>query len=228
MTLQKDFEARLAVGDVTVTSRDVEMLRAIDRCGSMHRAAETLGRSYPHLQRRLVEIEEAAGPLTERERGGSDGGGTVLTTAARDLLGQFSRLRAELDGVASVTESTLAGTVTDRDGEIATVETDAGPVTALVPEEATDVEVCVRSDAVVLRAPDALTDDDTSLRNELPGSVAAVESGDAVAEVAVTLDGGPRLVALVTAGSRSSLALEPGRKVVASFKATATRGVSAE
>ena len=69
MTLQKDFEARLAVGDVTVTSRDVEMLRAIDRCGSMHRAAETLGRSYPHLQRRLVEIEEAAGPLTERERG---------------------------------------------------------------------------------------------------------------------------------------------------------------
>ena len=233
MTLEKDFEAHLSVGDVTVTDRDVEMLCAIDRYGSMHRAAEELGRSYPHLQRRLVEIEAAAGDLTDRSRGGEGGGGTTLTPAARELTRQFARLRAELHGVASVTESVLPGTVTDRDGEIATVETDAGLVAALVPADATDVEVCVRSDAVVLRAPDGGTDArDTSLRNELAGRVTAVETGDAVAQITVELDaanpdgdGGPELLALVTETSRASLDLEPGRRVVASFKATAARGV---
>lgn len=231
MTLRKDFQTHLSVGDVTVTDRDIEMLRAIDQYGSMHRAAEELGRSYPHLQRRLVEIEAAAGDLTERSRGGKGGGGTTLTPAARDLTRQFSRLRAELHGVASVTESVLSGTVTDRDGEIATVETDAGPVAALVPEDATSVEVCIRSDAVVLRNPDGDTGTvETSLRNELTGTVTAVDTGDAVAQVTVRLDcagdeNSPELVALVTETSRSSLALEPGRAVVASFKATAARGV---
>jgi len=229
MTLRKDFEAQLAVGDVTVTDRDVEMLRAIDRHGSMHRAAEELGRSYPHLQRRLVEIEEAAGSLTERERGGSDGGGTALTDAARDLLREFRRLQTELHGVASVTESILSGTVTERTGEIATVDTDAGPVTALVPPDVTDVEVSIRSDAVVLRDPEQDTEETrTSLRNELAGTVTAVESGAAVAEVTVALDGGPELAALVTEGSKTNLALEPGRPVVASFKATAARGIDAK
>jgi molybdate transport system regulatory protein len=228
MSMRKDFEARLAVGDVTVTARDVEMLRAIDRHGSMHGAAEALGRSYPHLQRRLVEIEEAAGDLTERERGGAGGGGTTLTPAARELVRRFSRLRAELSGVASVTESVLRGTVTDHDGEVATVETAAGPVAALVPADATEVEVSVRSDAVVLRDPDGETGPgDTSLRNELRGTVTGVAAGDAVAEVTVELDGGTELVALVTERSRSALDIEPGREVVASFKATAARGVAA-
>lgn len=225
--MRREFETRLAVGDVTVTERDVEMLRAIDRHGSMHRAAEALGRSYPHLQRRLVEIEAAAGDLTERERGGEGGGGTTLTPAARDLIGQFSRHRAGLEGVASVTETVLPGTVTDRDGEIATVETDAGPVTALVPEDATAVEVAVRSDTVVLRRPDEGDDTaTTSLRNDLAGTVTDVTTGEAVTRVDLELDGGPTLAALVTAESTRRLALESGSRVVASFKATATRGVA--
>ena len=69
MTLSKGFEPHLAIDETTVTSRDVEMLRAIDHCGSMHGAADELGRSYPHLQRRVVELEEAVGQLTRRSRG---------------------------------------------------------------------------------------------------------------------------------------------------------------
>ncbi len=225
MTHSRDFEAQLAAGGVTITERDVEMLRAIDDHGSMQGAAEALGRSYPHLQRRVVELEEAVGDLTERERGGSGGGGTVLTAIGRDLLREFSRLRAELEGVASVTESVLVGEVIDREGEIATVATDAGDVAALVPPGATDVEVSVRSDAVVLRRPDVVSTGDTSLRNDLTGRVAAVETGDAVAEVTVELDGGLELVSLITRRSRRSLSLEQGSTVIASFKATAARGV---
>lgn len=224
--MRKDFETRLAVGEVTVTERDVEMLRAIDRRGSMSAAAESLGRSYPHLQRRVVELEGAVGELTERRRGGADGGGTVLTSTARELVRRFSRLRAELEGVASVTESVLAGTVEDRDGEIGTVATDAGRIAAVVPAGATEVEVAVRSDAVVLRRPDG--GGETSLRNELPGVVAAVDSGDSIAEVTVELDGGPEIAALVTAESREALSLAAGVRTVASFKATAARGIGVE
>jgi len=221
---RKDFEAHLAIDDVTVTGRDVEMLRAIDRHGSMHRAAAALDRSYAHLQRRVVELESAAGQLTERKRGGSEGGGTELTPAAHEILGQFSRLRAELRGVASVTESVIPGTVRDREGEIGTVETEAGPVTALVPADATEVAVIVRSDAVVLRRPDGATDT-TSLRNDIEGTVTGIEMGEAVAQVTVELPGAVELVALVTDRSLATLDLEPGSRAVASFKATATRGI---
>jgi hypothetical protein len=58
------FEPHLAAGDVTVTGRDVAALRAVDRHGSLSAAADALGRSYGHLQRRVVELEDALGELT--------------------------------------------------------------------------------------------------------------------------------------------------------------------
>jgi molybdate transport system regulatory protein len=224
--MDDDFAARLAVGDdVTVDERDVEMLAAIDREGSMHAAAERLGRSYPHMQRRLDDLEAAAGDLTDRARGGTGGGGTTLTDDGRTVVRRFSRLQAELSGAASVTESVFPGTVVDRDGEIASVETDAGTVAAVTPPDASTVEVTVRSDAVALGRPGGVDPDDTSLRNDLAGTVSEVDAGDAVVAVTVELDGGPALHALVTEASRDRLDLAAGRRVVARFKATATRAV---
>ncbi|WP_254769215.1 TOBE domain-containing protein [Salinilacihabitans rarus] len=244
MTVEKGFRTELSVDGVTIDRRDVEMLEAIDRHGSMHAAAEELGRSYARLQRRIVEIEEAVGPVTERRRGGSGGGGTELTSAADRLLRRFSRHRAELDGVATVTESVLPGRVRERDGELATVDTPAGPVLALVPAGATAVEVSVRSDAVVLSDPaETPAEAGTSLRNRFEGVVSAVDAGDAVARVGIELDGAGgdgrdddgaadadavELEALVTTRSRETLALDPGRRVVASFKATAARAIAVE
>lgn len=86
MTLRKSFDPHLAIDEITVTDRDIDMLRAIDRYGSMHKAAAELGRSYPHLQRRVVELEDAIGQLTRRVRGGKGGGGTELTSDALDLI----------------------------------------------------------------------------------------------------------------------------------------------
>lgn len=230
--MDRTAEPGLAVEDVRIDERDVEMLEAIDRYGSMHRAAEELGRSYARIQRRVVELEEAVGQLTERKRGGTDGGGTELTATATRLCRQFDRLEAELDGVASVTESVFTGTVESRTGELATVSTSVGPVRALVPSEASEVQVTVRSDAVVLTDPDETPDaDGTSLRNQFGGVVVDVEPGEAIARIRITLadetgkPDGVDLEALVTRESRERLALEPGRDVVASFKATAARGI---
>jgi molybdate transport system regulatory protein len=228
MTLEKGFEPRLARDGVTVTGRDIEMLRAIDEQGSMSGAADALGRSYPHLKRRVDEIETAFGALTTRVRGGSDGGGTALTDDARDLIRQFDRLQVELSGVTSVTESIVPGTVLDRDGELATVETAAGEVTARVPDGSRAVEIAIRSDAVVLMDPETAAEGHTSLRNQLAGTVSGVDTADAVSTVTVAVADGVDIEAVITEESRRRLGLREGKAVVAAFKTTAARAISTD
>ena len=226
MTIEKGYTTKLSVDGVTIDRRDVEMLEAIDEYGSMHRAAEKLGRSYARLQNRVVEIEDAVGSITERKRGGSGGGGTELTETAHDLCRRFQRHEAELAGVARVTESVFPGSVTDRTGELATVETAAGPILALVPEGTREVQVSVRSDAVVLTDPeDTPRGDATSLRNQFTGHLEDLTSGEAVSRATVRLSEDATLQALITQASVDRLDLEVDQSITASFKATAARGI---
>lgn len=226
MTIEKEYSTKLSVGDVTIDQRDIEMLDAIDRYGSMHKAADALGRSYARLQNRVVEIEDAVGAITERQRGGSGGGGTELTRTAHELRLQFDRHEAELNGVAQVTESVFPGTVRDRNGELATVETEIGSILALVPEGAGDVQVTVRSDAVVLTDPDETPrSDGTSLRNQFTGTIERIEPGDAITRVTVRLTENHTIQALVTKSSSDRLGLETDQSITASFKATAARAI---
>lgn len=226
MTIERDYSTKLSVDGVTIDRRDLDMLEAIDRHGSMHKAADALGRSYARLQNRVVEIEEAVGPITERRRGGSGGGGTELTRTARELRQQFDRHEAELDGVAQVTESVFTGTVRDRTGELGTVDTEIGSILAVIPDDASDVQVTVRSDAVVLTDPDeAPRSDGTSLRNQFTGAVADVESGDAITRVTIEFADDGTIQALITNASADRLGVEAGRTITASFKATAARAI---
>lgn len=226
--VERDYTAALSRGGLTIDRRDIDVLEAIEAHGSLHGAAEALGRSYARCQRRIVELEDAVGQLTERQRGGVDGGGTVLTERAHRLCRQFERHETELDGVTGVETATFRGQVVDRTGELGTVATDVGHLTALVPADAATVELSVRSDAVVLAAPDSPGGESTSLRNRLTGSVEAMERGTAVSQVTVAIDEEHRLRALVTAESVDRLELAVGVEVSASFKATATRAVSLE
>lgn len=223
------FDAHLAADGVTFDAADAALLRAVDEHGSLNRAADALGRSYSRAHERLTALEAAFGPLVTRRRGGSGGGGSELTEAARDLLARFERLRAEFTGIAETRETVLDGTVVERAGELATVETAAGAVRALVPEGAESVSLAVREDAVTLHAPDdAPAAAATSARNRFEGTVVGVDRGQQVARVAVDVSAEEPLSALVTVASVSKLGLGPGRPVVASFKATATRGTPRE
>jgi len=218
------FDARLHADDVAFAASDAALLRAIDAAGSLNAAADRLGRSYSHAHERLDALEAAFGPLVERTRGGPSGGGTTLTGDARALLGRYDRLRAGYTAIAETTVAVLVGTVVERTGELGTVETAAGPVRALVPPDADAVEVSVRADAVTLNDPaDAPAPDATSARNRFEGTVTRVEAGDAVVRVGVDVGADATLDALLTTDSTERLAIEPGRPVVASFKATATR-----
>lgn len=219
-----DVAAGVRADGVTFDADDAALLRAVGRAGSLNAAAETLGRSYSRAHKRLEALEAAFGPLVASERGGAGGGGSDLTAAGRELLARFERLQAAVAGTAAAGETVLRGQVVDRDGELGVVETPAGRLRALVPD-ADRVQVSVRADAVTLQAGDEAPEPDaTSARNRLAGTVESVDAGDAVATVTVDVDAPAALSALVTGESVERLGLTPGTAVVASFKATATRG----
>ncbi|PSP66607.1 molybdenum-binding protein [Halobacteriales archaeon QH_8_67_27] len=228
MSMDAGFEAHVRVGEETFDGRDAALLRAVAAHGSLNAAASALGRSYSRAHGRIGDLEAQAGPLVERERGGSEGGGSRLTENARELLAQFERLQAALEGTATTERLVLDGTVRERDGDLVTVETAAGTVRALALTTADDVQASFRSDAVTLHAPESAPgESETSARNRFEGDVLSVERGDGTALVRVDVGAGDPLVVRVTATSLRELALSAEDRVVASFKATATRATAA-
>ncbi|QGN07746.1 LysR family transcriptional regulator [Halorhabdus sp. CBA1104] len=221
------FSAHLVIDGCTFDAADAALLRAIDAHRSLSAAADALGRSYSRAHDRVTELEAAVGPLVERRRGGADGGGSELTDNAEELLARFARLQATLEGTARTEEVVLEGTVRDREGELATIETKAGTIRALLFEAATDVEVLFRADAITLHHPEtAPPAADTSARNRFRGTVTDIERGAAIAHVTVAVADDRLVDVLVTLASVETLDLTVGSSVVATFKATATRALA--
>jgi len=230
-------DAQLRADGTTFTAADARLLRAVAETGSVSGAAADLGRSRARALERIETLEAGFGALVERHRGGASGGGSDLTDEAQSLLTRFDRLRATLAGTASVEERVLPGTVRDQEGELGVVDTAAGAVRARLvappdrepPRVGDDVQVGIRSDAVTLLAPaDSPPADSTSARNRFEGAVVEIDSGTAVARVAVDVGGPEALVATLTHESLDRLALDAGDQVVVTFKATATRAIAVE
>jgi len=59
-----------------------------------------------------------------------------------------------------------------------------------------------------------------STRNQLPGTVESVLTGEAMAVVKVTLDGGQSITASITREAAEDLALAPGSTVTVLVKST--------
>lgn len=227
MDVDAHFEAGLVKSGVRFTQRDVELLRAIHEHGSLNKAATALERSYSRSQQRIVELEDAFGQLVERQRGGAGGGGSVLTETSEQLLAEFDRLESEFAGLTQVEETVFRGTVVDRDGELGTVETDAGPVRAIVPSTTDEVCVAVRADAITLHAPGSVPETETSARNQFGSTVVDIIDGDSLAKVVLDIGSTTEMAALVTQTSVGTLGLVPGEPVVATFKTAGTRAFPA-
>jgi molybdate transport system regulatory protein len=227
MELDADFDAKLDKSGVGFTERDVELLQAIHEHGSLNKAAAKLERSYSRSQQRIVELEDVFGQLVDRQRGGSGGGGSSLTEISEQLLAEFARLEAEFTGLTEVEETVFRGQIIDRDGELGTVETDAGDVRAIVPSTTDEVRVAIRSDAVTLHAPDSVPETKTSARNQFRSTVTDILDGDSLAQVMLDIDAETELIALVTQTSVKTLGLTPGDAVMATFKTAGTRAYPA-
>jgi molybdate transport system regulatory protein len=222
--MEAGFEARLQNQGVTFETRDATLLQAVERENSLNAAAASLGRSYSRCHERLTDLEDAFGPLVERTRGGKGGGGSHVTDRAQTLLARFSRLRAEFSGVVRSAETVFHGEILSRQGALATVDTDVGPIRVLLFEDADVVQVALRADAVTLHEPRAAPSAaGTSARNHLEGTISAIDVGESIACIEIDIGDADPLIALVTSESLRRLDLEPGATVVATFKATATR-----
>ena len=74
----------------------IELLLAVERCGSISKAAKQVGISYKTAWDRIDAMNNLASqPMVTRSAGGARGGGTALTDFGRDIVRGFQALREE-------------------------------------------------------------------------------------------------------------------------------------
>ena len=80
-------------GEVVFSSAREELLKEIDREGSINKAAKKLGISYKKAWLLIKHMEERLGyPILEKKRGGVSGGGSKLTDAGKELLKLYEEI----------------------------------------------------------------------------------------------------------------------------------------
>lgn len=223
--IKGEARAALVQEGVEFDERDAGLLREIGKTGTVAEASTNLGRSRARDLSRIEELESVFGDLVERHRGGSDGGGSDLTNNATRLLNRYERLQIALSATAQVPETVLEGRIASISGELADVTTSIGTVRGLHSGVTLDdlVQVRIGADSLTVRDPAADPDpDSTSARNRLSGTVTDIERGETVFTASIDVDG-TLFRALVTEDSVNRLELVPGRGIVLTWKATATR-----
>ncbi|MBM4200516.1 MAG: LysR family transcriptional regulator [Gammaproteobacteria bacterium] len=99
-TKQSPSPVQLIDGELRIggylNARLFNLLEAVERIGSINRAAREVGLSYKGAWE-MIERANSLSPrlLIETATGGRDGGGTKLTETGRKLLSLFSRLQEE-------------------------------------------------------------------------------------------------------------------------------------
>ena len=182
------------LGAVLSESR-IRLLEAIDRCGSLNRAAREVPLSYKAAWEALDTMNRLAPePLVERLTGGRGGGGTRLTGYARQLVRLHRAMESSqqdiLDRIGPVPDDVDAPTL-------------RGLIRRLGMRSSARNQFATRVTALSERG--GLVD-------------VRLQLGDAEAAAS-----GPTLLATITPESAELLGLAPGREVGALVKAPAVR-----
>lgn len=175
----------------------IRLLEAIDRCGSLNRAAREVPLSYKAAWDALDVMNNLAPePLVERSTGGAGGGGTKLTAYAHQLIRLYRAMESSQQDIL------------DRIGVLPTAESDAPALRTLIRRLAMKTSARNQFSTQVVELVDR-------------GGVV-----DVVLGLGLGLDGlngqdggGPRLIATITPESVENLELRPGSEVFALIKA---------
>jgi molybdate transport system regulatory protein len=100
--LQLNFKIWLETSDQigVLGDKKCELLKAINKTGSLNSAVELMGLTYRSTWGRLRKIENELGfPLIKTTRGGAEGGNTVLTREGKIILAAFEKFHAEYDSI---------------------------------------------------------------------------------------------------------------------------------
>lgn len=85
-------------GEGIIGDGKIRLLLEIAEKGSLSAAAEALGLSYRKAWGDIRKAEQLLGyPLTEKHRGGKDGGSSILTPQALRLLEAYQALKGEFN-----------------------------------------------------------------------------------------------------------------------------------
>lgn len=85
-------------GEVVFGAGRLELLKYIDSLGSINKAAEKLNMSYRAAWGKIKASEERLGiKLIETQVGGAKGGGTQLTSKAKEMLIKYQRYESEVN-----------------------------------------------------------------------------------------------------------------------------------
>lgn len=89
-------------GKVVLSDWRADLLDAVERTGSLARAAEEMGVPYRTAWYKLKEIERQLGVrLLETRSGGAGGGHSSLTPEARRILERFRRVSGGVAGLVT-------------------------------------------------------------------------------------------------------------------------------
>lgn len=81
-------------GELVFGDGKSQILKAIDRTGSISKASRKMGFSFRHGWGYITAIEKRMGfKLIERSKGGRGGGGSCLTPAGRQIVKKFDSLQ---------------------------------------------------------------------------------------------------------------------------------------
>jgi len=87
-------------GEVVLGGGKTSLLLAIDRLGSIQRAANEFGMSYRHAWGVIQKIEQRAGfKMVETKLGGKEGGGAQLTPRGKEFIKKTDSLFMELQEI---------------------------------------------------------------------------------------------------------------------------------
>ena len=87
-------------GEVVLGSGKTSLLLAVDRLGSIQRAAEEFGMSYRHAWGVIRKIEHRVGfKIIKTKLGGKDGGGAQLTLEGKTFIEKTDSLLKDLQAI---------------------------------------------------------------------------------------------------------------------------------
>ncbi|WGI17985.1 TOBE domain-containing protein [Methanonatronarchaeum sp. AMET-Sl] len=208
-------------------TKDLELLKSIKKEGSINKAAEKLGRSYSHSQKRIDELENAFGKLITRQRGGLNGGGSKLTSIASELIQTLENKITDLAITANTEITEINGEIKNTEGDLAEIKTSIGTLkTRKNPwmETGKKTRVLIRADTITLLEPNKKQK--TSALNTIEGIVTDIEKPETKGTVTIKLKtNNNEIKAIVTKNSLKNLNITQGKKLAATFKATATKAI---
>jgi len=95
-----NFDVQLRMGlnnRISFGKGKIELLKFVDEYGSIQKAANRMKMSYRHAWGRIKDMERDTGvPLVISRRGGMNGGQTILTSRAKELVGIYDERVKEI------------------------------------------------------------------------------------------------------------------------------------